>query len=399
MSIQSENQNGQVNPDRKKGKKISSIVWALIFTLLIAGWMLSGILMNGTSQEEVSAIAQTTENEAQKQPKNENKISKKLFRVQTKIFQSQPRQANLLIRGRTEVDARVQVKAQTAGLVVKAAAKKGIWINKGELLCRIETAEREATLLQAKARLAQARADYDANKALARKGHTAQLRLTSYKAQLDTAKAELKRAELDYQRTNIKAPFDGFLEEQPAKVGDYLTIGMSCATLVALDPLIVVGNVSELEVSNLKLDMQAKVQMITGEERDGKIRFISSSADKETRTFRVEVEIQNKEAKLRDGVTSDINIPLALTNAHQFSPAILVLNDQGQIGVRTVDQNSIVRFLPVKLLSDDKHGVWVSGLPDQVRVITVGQEYVIHNQKVIVDGSISQNTESNTKGS
>ena len=397
MSINSNDQNGQATQNKSSRLIPSSYIWALVFTLGIAGWMLSGQLSNGNNEKQSKATSAADE---QKQENyNKQKPAKKVFRVSTELFESKPRTANLLIRGRTEVDARVQVKAQTAGIVEQAAAKKGIWIEKGELLCRIETGEREATLFQARAKLAQAQADFDANQALARKGHTAQLRLTSFKAQLDTAKAQLKRAELDFQRTNIKAPFSGFLEEKPAKVGDYLTIGMPCATLVALDPLIVVGNVSELEVTNLKLDMPAEARLITGEKRKGKIRFISSSADQNTRTFRVELEIDNKDAKLRDGVTADINIPLAQTSAHLFSPAILVLNDIGQIGVRTVNKANVVKFLPVKLLSDNKNGVWVAGLPDKVRVITVGQEYVIHGQKVLIDDQASQKANNSPKGS
>ena len=132
------------------------------------------------------------------------------------------------------------------------------------------------------------------------------------------------------------------------------------------------------------MEHQPSVKLVTGEEGQGKISFISASADQATRTFRVEVEIDNKNAKLRDGITTDINIPLSETKAHLFSPAILVLNDEGQIGVRTVDENNTVIFMPVQLLSDNEKGVWVSGLPDKVRVITVGQEYVLNNQKVSV---------------
>ena len=54
----------------------------------------------------------------------------------------------------------------------------------------------------------------------------------------------------------------------------------------------------------------------------------------------------------------------------------LTLDDEGQLGLRTVDADNRAKFLPVTLLRDTREGVLVSGLPDKVSVITVGQEYV-----------------------
>ena len=380
--------NKSVHDNSRKSWKINSFVMAIIFALIVTGWMLSGVVQRHLSELNVV-----------QDQKEEAAPSGTLFHVRAETYYSESRQANIIIRGRTEVDTRVQVKAQISGVVEEIPQKKGARVNKGDLLCRIETAEKEANLLQAKAKLTQAESDYSANIALARKGHTAQLRVTSYKAALDAARAELKRAELNLSRTKVQAPFSGFVEEQQAEVGDYLTVGMPCATLVDLNPLIVVGHVSELEVKNLKAGMKAQARLLTGEMREGTLSFISPSADKDTRTFRIEVEIQNNKASLRDGVTADINIPLSLTKAHRFTPAILVLSDNGQIGVRTLDRQNMVKFMPVKLLADDAKGVWVGGLPDEVRIITVGQEYVMDGQKVQVTETNKEKSKQTVQGS
>ena len=165
----------------------SSYVWAFVFAIVIAGWMLSGPLMKG---EDIIPKKSVEKSDAKASSGNKQE---KLFRVQTETFLSMQRRANIIVRGRTEVEARVQIKAQTAGVVEKIATVKGAWVNKGDTLCHIETAERDSTLLQAKAQVAQRQADYDANQALAKQGHTAQLRMTTYKAMLDASKAELKK--------------------------------------------------------------------------------------------------------------------------------------------------------------------------------------------------------------
>src|SRR5262249_47395482 len=103
-----------------------------------------------------------------------------------------------------------------------------------------------------------------------------------------------------------------------------------------------------------------------------------------TRTFRLELEVPNPQGTIRDGITAEIHITASSVEAHRISPAILALDERGTIGVRVVDQNRRVRFVPVKIISDGADGVWVSGLPHTVTIITVGQEYVANGQEVTV---------------
>ncbi len=360
----------------------SSYIWALVFTVVIAVWMFSGQIVVG-GKSDIQASSDTTvknSTDKQKKPPVENTP----FKVRARTFVAQPRDAVLTIRGRTEADAKVDIKAETQGIVELVPVDKGTTVKKGDNLCQLETGARKANLLEAKAQVARAHADYKANSKLAQRGHTAKLRLVEFKAKLDAANAALKRVELDLERTKIDAPFDGIVEEQPAKVGDFLSVGGHCATLVTLDPLIVVGTVSERVIGNVKPGMAAEATLVTGETVKGHIRFVSASADRNTRTFRVELEVANKNNVLRDGVTAEISVPLNSAPAHRFSPAILVLNDKGQVGVRIVEKENTVRFVPVTILSQEQDGIWVAGLPKQVSVITVGQDYVTNGQKITV---------------
>lgn len=369
---------------KKRGILTSSYLWAFIFAAAIAAWMASGHLVVGGKSDESAALTVEVQDAATAGKENGKTEDGKLFRVRAQTFHAQPREAKLTLRGRTEADARVEVRAETAGVVQAIPVKKGELVDEGTVLCRIEEGARKATLLEAKAALAQAEADFDATNRLARSGHTAGLKVTEMQAKLDAARAGITRAELDLARTNIKAPFRGIVEEQSAKAGDYLSIGGTCAHLVATDPLIIVGAVSERDVMQVRPGMTARADLITGQSVEGKIRFISAASDATTRTFRLEIEVPNPDFQLKDGVTADIRIPLHSAPAHQFTPAVLALDDSGQVGVRVVDKGDKVKFMPVTILGEDKNGIWVAGLPDDVTVITVGQDYVVDGQKVIV---------------
>lgn len=360
-------------PRRRRVRR--SYLWAALFTAAIGGWMLSGdIIVGGQSDSQASQTPADAPAKA-KPPER--------FKVRVKTFTAALRDAELVIRGRTEADARVEIQAETAGVVKAIPVAKGARVKKGAALCQLEAGARQATLHQAMAGVEQAKLDYEANERLHKRGHTGRLKVAEYKAKLDTAKAELEKAELDMNRTGIKAPFKGIVEDQPAKVGDYLAVGETCAKLVALDPLIIVGHVSEREVGKLELFMKGRAALVTGETVEGSLRYVAPAADPSTRTFRIEIEVANKDNRLRDGVTADIRIPISSERAHRFSPAILVLNDTGQVGVRIVEDGGTVRFKPIRILSDGAGGVWVAGLPESVTVITTGQDYVTDGQKVI----------------
>lgn len=363
--------NEAMNEQTEKAPRVRrSYLWAAVFTALIGAWIYSGTLAN--SQRNVTDTAEPAVE------KNE----RTLFRVQVKTFQAKARDAVLTLRGRTEADARVEVQAETAGVVRNLPVSKGALVTKGTILCRIDTGWREAAVAEAKARLDRAKLDFKAAETLVTRGHTAKLKVAEFRATRDAATAALERAQIDLDRTKILAPFDGIIEDQSAKVGDYLSVGETCAKLVALDPLMIIATVSEREVAKLQVGMQGTARLVTGEKVDGPVHYISPTANPQTRTFRVELKVDNSAGKLRDGVTADIHIPLKSKPAHLFSPALLVLNDRGQVGVRTINEESVVDFVPVEILADSANGVWVAGLPQRVTIITVGQDYVRPGQKV-----------------
>jgi len=364
-----------------------SSLMALFILVLISLWMLSGeVVIGGSDIDKVPPIASNiqTDNQAGKAA---SKKQKKLFTVRARQYSARPRNEVLHIRARSEADTRVEISAETAGRVVHVNGHKGKHVKKGDVLCKLDEGSRQATLLQAKALVSQTKSDLSAAARLARRGYSAKLDVNAKQAAFDGAMASLKRARIDLDYTSIKAPFSGIIEEQSAKVGDYLTIltrGKTCAKLVKLHPLLIVGDVSERNINKLRVGQIGRAKLVTGEEVQGTIRFISPSAKVETRTFRVELQVDNRDHRMKNGVTADIFIPLKAVSGHLLSPALLTLNDEGDVGVRTVGPDNIVKFLPVQIVEQGTSGIWVSGLPKKIVIITVGHEYVIDGQKVKV---------------
>lgn len=350
-----------------------SYILALWIMAAVAGWMATGdVVIGGRADAEGATPPPAVRTQADDRP----------FRVRVATLTAQPRVATLEIRGRTEADAKVDVRAETTGRVAERSVREGSRVEAGELLCRIDAGAREAKVLEARAKLAQAELDHGAAAQLKSKGFSAETRVAALKAALDAATASLREVEIELERTEIRAPIAGVVQSPMAEVGTMLTAGQVCATIVNADPLLAIGQVSERDISKIAPGQSASVTLVTGETVDGEIRYIAPTADPETRTFRVEIELANPQGALRDGVTALANVALDAGSAHFVSPGILTLNDAGEIGVRTVAEDDRVHFMPVAILSAERDGVWIGGLPDTVRVITVGQDYVRDGQTV-----------------
>jgi multidrug efflux system membrane fusion protein len=302
--------------------------------------------------------------------------------VQVRTLKAETRRQDHVIRGQTEALRKVIVRAETAGKVAAIRADRGASVKAGDTICELAVDERLAMLKQARAVMKQRKLEYDASRQLNEKGFRSETALAGDQAEYEAAVAQAERMEKQLDDTRIRAPFEGVVDARMADVGDYLAPGQPCAMVVDQDPFLVIGQASERDVGAIDKGSSGWASLVTGERVEGKVRFVAKSADAATRTFRVELEIPNPGGKIRDGVTAEMHISGEEIPAHRISPAILALDDKGNLGVRVVDAARRVKFVPVTMVEDTPKGVWVAGLPETATVITVGQEYVAEGQQV-----------------
>ncbi|HEX3945500.1 MAG TPA: efflux RND transporter periplasmic adaptor subunit [Rhizomicrobium sp.] len=339
---------------------------AVVILILVVAWVGSGFLTGAhapQSQDTADAKA--------------NDIS----RVQVATLIASARDATITIRGRTQALHSVDTRAQVDGIVKTIHFEKGDRVKAGDVLCELVVNDRGAKLDQAKALVAERQKEWDAADNLVKQGAMSATAAKQAMAALEAAKAEERTQDIELGNTSIRAPFSGLVDDRYVNVGDYMRVGDKCELVIAPEPFLAVGAVSEQDVGKLKIGAPANATLVSGENVAGKVYFVATKADATTRTFRVEIELPNPDARLRDGISADIHIPVKQVEAMKISPGILVLNDNGVVGVRTV-QSGIVHFQPVNIVSDGPDGMWVTGLPTGTSVITVGQEFVAEGSRV-----------------
>lgn len=357
-----------------------SHILALIIAAIIGAWVLSGQIGNG----ETEAVEIDADGEVVTSTNSDVEPTSRTPRVRAAVFHAESRQTAVIIRGRTEAVRSVQVRAETAGTIIELPVEKGATVEKGDVICRLSLNARDARMAEAEALMRQRWLELDAAQKLAARGHRSETQAAASQAAYDAARAQVKQQEVELSHTRILAPFDGVLDARPVEVGDYLQVSQPCATIVDLDPFLVIGQVAETDVDKLREGTIGTAVLVTGEAVEGVVRFISTTADPATRTFLVELEVPNTERTLRSGVTAEIRVPSTEVMAHRVPPSILGLDDAGTIGLRILDEENVVHFQRVQILQDGPEGIWVTGLPTSAKLITVGQDFVVPGQKVDV---------------
>lgn len=360
-----------------------SVLIAFGIAALVSVWLLSGLFV-----EKEEAVAQSVV---------ETHHTKNNVKVQVSTQEAHDHADILSFYGQTEANRDVELKAQTKGRIAEVLIDKGAFVKKDDVIARIAMEDRKYKLESARAAVRFRELEYDASKKLSQKSYRSQTKLSEAKSLLNAARADLENIRIDIQHTEIKAPFDGYLEDINVEIGDFLDIGNPIAKIVDLSPIVVSAHVPEQAINRIKDGQQARAILNDGRQLDGIVRFVAATSNSATRTYLIEMEAPNDtQEHISVGMTAKLQLSVGRRNAFQVSPAILTLSDAGIVGIKTVDDANKVVFHPVKLLEDTPDGIWITGLPTTARIITRGQEYVSVGQEVIAVEASSEDQNGET---
>ena len=340
----------------------------MIAFYILAGvllWILSGVLSG--DNEVIENIEKSIEIDASVSVRVMETSSEK------KVFY-------LTIRGKTEANKKINLNPKTSSNVI-FTSKKGDYVKRNDLVCSLEEENRAAILDEALALQKQASLQYDAINKLKIDGYRSENDLAMAEARLKGADAKVEMTQNELNNTKILAPFDGYIEEVHVEIGSLIGPSLPCVTIIQLDPMKVVGEVTEKEVSKVKKNSKVEIELLNNTSLKGQINFVGKSASPLTRTYTVEAEISNIGGEIREGLTAEIKVPVRETTAHLIPSYLLSLDDNGELGVKIAIDNRAT-FKKISIIEDTPDGLWVEGLPKTTKIITVGQEYVIEGQEI-----------------
>jgi multidrug efflux system membrane fusion protein len=338
-----------------------------------AAWIGSGVL--GRSETSRNAALEASK----------ESVSTPRFKVAVLPAANEMHRRRVVLSGRTEADKRVWAVARVSGVVVDLRVKRGDLVKQGQVLAILSDEAREAQVGGAKARLEQRKAEAVARLRLIETGNYPALNKPQIQAELRAAEAGMAQAEAERVKGEVIAPLTGTVNDVPVEVGSALQVFMSganVAEIIALDPMLAVVEIAERQLAGVQVGGEAEVKLVTGERARGTIRFVSKKASEKTRTYRVDVELNNPDGRIADGVTAEVDLLLSPVMAAKLPRSALTFSAEGKLGIRHVAAGGTVAFAPVTIVEDALNELWLAGIPNDARVIVEGQDFVKEGEHV-----------------
>jgi multidrug efflux system membrane fusion protein len=295
---------------------------------------------------------------------------------------SQPVDQVFVAEGQALPDRDTMILAEAGGQISDVSVEKGETVTAGQQIATVEQAARRADLDRAEEELRRATRENENAETLLDRGVATVDRLVDSRGQLADAEAALASAKLAFADTVVRAPFAGRIEDLAVNSGEFVTVGGTVGRIVDNTPLTIEIQIPQQALSRVTKGLTAQVRFITGEERQGIVRYVGSSANAQTRTFTADIEVENADGAIPAGLSAQVRIVTGQEGAHFVSPSTLSLNTQGALGIKTVAPGNVVRFTPVEIARAQTDGIWISGLPDQAEIITIGQGFVNDGETV-----------------
>ena len=346
-------------------KEHRSWLFSAAIAILVVVWLLSGQLGGDEPAFDSTEVAVADATEV---------TTKSSVRVRTQSAEEVLR--TIVVNGKTAPARIVDLAAETDGRVEFVGAKRGSNLTSGQVIVRLDERDRSARLAQAKATVKQREVEYEGREKLKSESYVSEAQLQEAVAMLEAARTELTRAQLDLEYMTVRAPFDGALQARHVEQGDFVSQGDPIARFVDNRTIIVSANLSEFDARYVEVGQLAQARLATGETVHGKIRYVAPVADESTRTFEVELEVDNGDGELRAGGTAELRIPAQRVMAHRVSPSLLTLDDAGNVGLKIINDLGEVEFVMADVALATNDGVWIAGLPQTATIITVGQGFV-----------------------
>lgn len=346
--------------------KLGSLGLSVLIVIVLIVWMATG----GTKVAKTEA------------PEQNDASSHEPIRVQVQTLSARTYEPGLILQGQLEPWYSVDISARVSGTVEKIAVDQGEQVKAGDVLLTLSGDGREAMVKRWQARSKKLKADLSAARKLRSNNLASQSELLGLEGESAAATAELVAAQQTVDNLTPKAPFDGTINRKDVDPGSLVAVGTPLFELVRVDRLKAIAQIPQQSVSRVSPGQKVRVELLDGEQLSGIVDFVASAADPETRSFSVEIAVENPERQRVAGGSAGLRIALPEVKAMFISPAYLSLNDDGRPGVKYVDPDNQVVFGKVKLLSVSTDGAWVTGLPEEIRLITRGGGFVKLGEEV-----------------
>jgi membrane fusion protein (multidrug efflux system) len=273
-----------------------------------------------------------------------------------------------------EAFAEADVIAKVEGEVREILVEEGTEVVKNQVLARLDGDMLRLGLNESEARLRKLQRDYERNVDLQEKGLISSGDFDKIRYEMEALEASYNLAKLELDYTQIRAPIDGVVAQRYVKIGNTIRVGEAAFRVTSLDPLVAYLHIPEREYRNIREDQAVGIEIdaLRGAPIVTSVTRVSPIVDPETGTFKVTVEINDPERRIKPGMFGRFGIVYDMHENALQVPRSAILEDDGEMSVFVVVDDKAQRRTVTTGYSNKGLVEIVEGIDDAAQVITVG---------------------------
>lgn len=357
----------------------SSFVWALLIAGGVLAWMFSDDYIGGPADNFSEIVEQVAQLEADAEANTPNFI--------VSALQVMNEDTEVLVRasGVTEPSFRQPIQTRRGGVIVNLPVEEGARISAGDTFAELDRGTLQTDLTAAQADRDAAVKSYEASKKLVSRNLSTELDLVRAVAALRNSEALIAQIQEQQSFTIISAPQTGQLEALDVRVGEVVMPNQQLGLLLGLDELFLTMPVPQAQIAQISVGNLVRVEIAGFGAYEGKVHRILNESNEATRTFDVEVLIDNKAGVLKSGMSAEAAIIVDKVPAFAVSPAHLSVTGDGVLSAKTMNLQGRVELKPVQLVKTENNLAYIAGLNDGDILLTTGQAFLAEGEMVVYE--------------
>lgn len=290
----------------------------------------------------------------------------------------------LLMSSNLETEKMTDIYPRVEGLVEKIHAEEGDYVQKGQVLMKLEAEEYALAEQKARVNYDQEKNLYNRKKAMFEKNLISKEEFDTSRFSLDAKEIAWKEAKLNLDYTKITSPISGVVGERLKRTGDRIKPTDKLFTVINTTEMIAVVHIPEREIGTINKGQKAYItsEHLGDEQFSGWIKRVSPVVDPQSGTFKVTIGIHNKQNRLRPGMFVNAHI---ITDTHTNTvlvPKTAVVYENENMYVYVV-RDSVAHKINLKAgFQDYKKVEALSDIHAGDKVIVVGQAGLKDQTKV-----------------
>jgi membrane fusion protein, multidrug efflux system len=324
----------------------------------------------------------------------------RLRTINVEVAEIQPQAFSHVVRivGTVAAERDVVISAEEGGTVREVLVRQGARVRPGQPLVRLDAGVLRAQLEQAVSQAELAEETWARQRRLWEDEQVGtEMAYLQAKYNARTARAQARVLAERYERTTVRAPIGGILDERMVEVGSMVSPGSPVARILDVDTVKVVGGVPERYAGDIRAGDEVVVTLdrLSGREFVGVVDYVSSAVDPSNRTFTVEIGVSNAGLTLKPGMVANVQIARERVEGALVVPRHAVLRrEDGYLVYVAVPTREGWRAEARGVAPGVARGDEVvinAGLEASEWVIVVGQQRVTHGDALLItnEGALS----------